>query len=198
MNKIIPIINLAAKFASVNRTIGYREGHLENDAEHSYQLALVCWSVNVQYNLKLKDELILKYALVHDLVEVYAGDTDAYDDKIKIASKKEREAKALESLKTQYDKFDEITGIIEKYEKKEDEESQLVYIMDKLIPDVNVYYSKSDYYQSRKININEWRKWLFTKIDYKFLSPKLKSIVDESINEIETNFVNNFYNENHS
>jgi len=193
MNKIVPIINLATKVADVKRTVGYRKGHFENDAEHSYQLALVCWSANKQYNLGLEDELILKFALVHDLVEVYAGDTDAHDDKHKIKSKKENEEKAFEALKADYADFKEILETIQRYEKKHDAEAQLVYTLDKFIPDVNIHHSKGDYYRIRKIDITAWKKWLLNKIDYQSLNPKLKPLVDESINEIETNFNDTFY-----
>jgi 5'-deoxynucleotidase YfbR-like HD superfamily hydrolase len=192
MKKIIPIINLAAKFATINRTIGYRDGHLENDAEHSYQLALVCWSANEQYKLGLNNELILKYALVHDLVEVYAGDTDAHDDEQKIAQKKEREEKALEEFKADF-KFDEITTTIDRYEKKQDVEAQLVYVLDKFIPNTNIYFGQANYYLSRKIDISTWRKWLNSKIDFDSLNIKLKPLVEESIKEIETSYRDTFY-----
>lgn len=195
MKKIISIINLTTKFAAVNRTVGYRDGHFENDAEHSYQLALACWSVNEQYNLGLKDELILKFALVHDLVEVYAGDVDAFDDKNKIASKKENEERALKILKSEYGQFKEMLETIERYDKKEDIEAELVYVMDKLVTDVNINISNGDYYQSRKINLTGWKKWLLNKINYQSLNFKLKPLVDESINEIETNFKDAFYQE---
>ena len=148
MKKIIPIINLAATFASVKRTTGYREGHLENDAEHSYQLALVCWSANEQYDLGLKDELILKFALVHDLIEIYVGDIDAFDDKEKIATKKESEAKAFARLKAEYAPFEDMISAIERYEKKAEVEAQLVYVMDKFIVDANIHHSKGDYYHN--------------------------------------------------
>lgn len=195
MRKLIPIINLAAKFASVQRTVGYRTGHLENDAEHSYQLALVCWSANEQYKLGLRDELILKFALVHDLVEVYAGDTDALGHAQDIASKKEKEEHALKLLKLNFIEFKDLLETIERYEKKEDVEAQLVYILDKFIPDVNISGAQGTYYQDRKVDIENWKKWLFSKIDYKKLDIKLKLLVDESIREIEINFKHNFYQE---
>ncbi len=107
MKKIFPILKLTTELATINRTTGYRKDHFENDSEHSYQLALAAWSVNEQYNLGLNTEMILKLALVHDLVEVYAGDTDAHD-KEKTLSKKENEAKAFEKLKSEYADFKEM------------------------------------------------------------------------------------------
>ena len=195
MKKIIPIIRLASKFATVLRTTGYREGHLENDAEHSYQLALVCWNANEQYNLSFQDELILKFALVHDLVESYAGDTDAHDTQEALASKKDREIEAFQMLKIEYKQFEDMIHTIERYERKNDPEAQLVYLMDKLIPDVNVHFGRGDYYHSRKINLADWKKWLLRKINRESLHPKLIALLDESIREIETNFKDTFYQE---
>jgi len=197
MKKIIPIINLAIKFAAVNRTVGYRDGHFENDAEHSYQLALVCWSVNEQYQLGLRDELLLKFALVHDLVEVYTGDVDAYDNPQQIADKQANEERAFAKLKTEYTQFADMLKTIERYETKKDMEAQLVFVMDKFLVDANIYHSKGSYYRSRKISIDVWKKWLLNKINYKTLNPRLKPLVDESINEIEINFSEIFYKTAH-
>ncbi len=192
MKKIVPIVNLAAKFSIIKRATGYRKDHLENDTEHSYQLAMVCWSANEQYNLGLNDELILKFALSHDLVEIYAGDVDAFGDKQKIIDKKKNEEKALQVFNSEYSQFKGLVVTIERYEKKEDVEAQLVYVMDKLIQEVNIYNSTADYYQSRGVNFEDWRKWLLQKINYEFLNFKLKSLVDESIVEIEETYKSNF------
>ncbi|KKQ28070.1 MAG: Metal dependent phosphohydrolase [Candidatus Magasanikbacteria bacterium GW2011_GWC2_37_14] len=193
MKKIIPIINCATRLALVNRTVGYRDGHFENDAEHSYQLALACWAANKQYNLGLNDELILKFALIHDLVEVYAGDVDAFGDPQQIVLKKENEKKAFAKLKTEFGQFEDIIGMIEKYEERKEIEAELVYVFDKLITDVNIYNSKGDYYKSRKIGVDGWKSWFLNKINYDSLDLKLKPLVDESIKEVEENFKSSFY-----
>lgn len=194
MRKIVPVVKLAAQFATIKRVVGYRAGHLENDSEHSYQLALASWSANHQYKLKLKDKRLLKLTLVHDLVEIYAGDTDAHGDKEKIAAKKENERKAFERLKKEYSPFSEILNAIEEYEKKETLESQLVYVLDKLLPSINVNNDNGDYYRKRRISMDEWKSWLFAKINYASLNSKLKRIVDESIEELETNHRSIFFN----
>ncbi len=193
MRKILPIVHLTAQFAEIKRTVGYKKGHLENDAEHSFQLALACWMANEQYMFGFSDELILKFALVHDLVEIYAGDTDAHADKDTLASKKDREARAFETLKQEYGQFADMLGAIERYENKQDEEAQLVYILDKFIADRNIFVSQEPYYLERKVDIAAWKAWVFRKIDIATLSPKMKSLVDECMNEIETNYSNMFY-----
>ena len=69
----------------------------ENDAEHSWHFALTAL-VLCEY---AKDDVditrVIKMALVHDLVEVYAGDTFAYDE-AGYADKEERELKAADKI----------------------------------------------------------------------------------------------------
>ncbi|MBU2542487.1 HD domain-containing protein [Patescibacteria group bacterium] len=193
MKKIIPIANLATRLSTINRAVRYENGHFENDAEHSFQLALVCWATNKQYNLDLNDELLLKLALIHDLVEVYAGDTDAFGDKKDLDSKKEREEKALRKIKEEHPDFSEMSEVIERYERKKDVEAQLVFVLDKILADINIYQNKSDYYKDKKITIDAWKKWLFNKIDIESLDSKLKPLIKEFINEVETKHGEVFY-----
>ena len=69
----------------------------ENDAEHSFHLALMA-SVLAEYNDEPVDKArVMEMVLVHDLVEIEAGDTYAYDVQGN-ASKSEREKKAAESV----------------------------------------------------------------------------------------------------
>lgn len=195
MRKILPIIHLASQFATVQRALGYREGHVENDAEHSFQLALVCWSANEQYQLGFNEGLIMKFALVHDLVEVYAGDTDAHGSQAAIASKKEREHKAFEKLKQTYGVFEDLIKTIERYETKTDPEAQLVSIMDKLIPSAHVYFGKGDYCQTHKLSMDEWKHWINRKIKKESLHQKLQVFFEKSLQEIQTDFSEIFYRE---
>ena len=53
----------------------------ENDAEHSWNLAMLAMLFEEYSTEKVNIEKVLKIALVHDLIEVYAGDTFAYDVK---------------------------------------------------------------------------------------------------------------------
>ena len=48
---------------------------LENSAEHSWHLAMACWSIAELFKLDVNHERLLKMALIHDLGEVDAGDT---------------------------------------------------------------------------------------------------------------------------
>jgi len=51
---------------------------VENSAEHSWHLAMACWSISKSFQLDLSEEKLLKLALMHDLGEIDAGDTFLY------------------------------------------------------------------------------------------------------------------------
>ncbi|MDR0369175.1 MAG: HD domain-containing protein [Candidatus Peribacteria bacterium] len=69
-------ISMTQKLAEVKRSQHYQESEtLENDLEHGYQLTMFARLVVDYLQFPLQKNLVIKYALVHDIVEVYAGDT---------------------------------------------------------------------------------------------------------------------------
>jgi putative hydrolase of HD superfamily len=110
----------------------------ENDAEHSYSLAMMAWYLNEANGLGLDTGKLLKYALVHDIPEVYAGDVAVLDAKGRTA-KVQKEAAAVEHIETQFPSFTQIASWIHGYEEKRDPESRFVSALDKLIPMLIIY-----------------------------------------------------------
>lgn len=103
--QLIDFINFTHEFREVVRIA--RSPHaerFENDTEHSYQLAMVAWFLIEQDKLNFNKELCFMYALAHDLVEIYAGDTYIFD-KNKVSSQSYRERKALIKIKKRFPKF---------------------------------------------------------------------------------------------
>lgn len=96
-------------FGAVSRVFNLND-RLENDLEHSYGLALICWYLAPKIAPELNLEKIFKYALAHDTVEVHAGDTFVFADAEHIASKSEREDAALEKL---YDEWPDFTEMVD-------------------------------------------------------------------------------------
>jgi len=52
----------------------------ENDAEHSWHMALVALTIKEYFQGEVDLEKSLKMILIHDLVEIYAGDTPAFGE----------------------------------------------------------------------------------------------------------------------
>lgn len=140
-------------FQKVERTI-YATGtdRNENDAEHSYQLAMIAWYVNHTNEFGLNDEKLIKYALAHDLVETYAGDTYFHttDTELK-ESKAQREHDALVRIKNKFGDFAELTTYIAQYEERADPESRFIYALDKILPVINIYLDKGRSWQRDKV-----------------------------------------------
>ena len=70
---------------------------LENDAEHAWHMAIMTVLLKEYANEEIDVLKTVTMLLIHDLVEVYAGDTYAYDEEGK-KTQAEREAKAADKL----------------------------------------------------------------------------------------------------
>lgn len=155
LSKLLAFVKLTNDFKNIERDIPQLNGFKqENDAEHSYQLAMVSWYLATTNSTNLNVDKILKYALVHDLPEVYAGDTPLYTtNNEQLHSKKDREAKAISKLKEVFSDFDGLHIWIKKYEKRIDDESKFVYAVDKLLPILSIYLDNGHAWKTHKIDI---------------------------------------------
>ena len=94
-DKIISFLKEIDKFKDVKREIFLKDRN-ENDAEHSWHLAMFVILFERDLPEKLDFKKMLKFALMHDLVEIYAGDTFFFDEEGR-KDKKERETATLAS-----------------------------------------------------------------------------------------------------
>ena len=110
----------------------------ENDVEHSYQLAMMAWYINDAAQLGLDTEELLKCASVHDLVEVYAGDIPVLDHAARVGKHK-REVEAAARIAAEFSDFPDLGVWMNRYLACEDEASQFIYALDKIMPMIMVY-----------------------------------------------------------
>jgi putative hydrolase of HD superfamily len=110
----------------------------ENDVEHSYHLAMMGWYLTVSSGLPYDTNKILRYALIHDLAEAYAGDVSALDGQARIG-KHQREADALSRIAHEFPGAQSIIEMVQSYERLADDEAKFIYALDKLMPMVMVY-----------------------------------------------------------
>lgn len=138
LKQILKFVNLTLKFGKVKRVVFVpSEKRFENDLEHSSQLALVAWYIAGANGLKLNTKKILQYALIHDFVEVYAGDTPFHKQNKILKAKLEH--KALVRLQKEFPEFTDLSKLILQYESKNDPESKFIYALDKVLPMLNIY-----------------------------------------------------------
>ena len=107
----------------------------ENDAEHSWHIAVMALLFK-EYCLEEPDiERAIKMCVVHDLIEIYAGDTFAYDTKAN-ESKADREEAAAEKLFSQLppEQGEEIRSLWEEFDAMETVDAKYAACLDRLQP----------------------------------------------------------------
>lgn len=107
----------------------------ENDAEHAWHMAVMTVLLSEYANEEINVLRTMTMLLIHDLVEIYAGDTYAYDEEGK-KTQKRRELAAADRLfqmlpEDQGKKFREIW---EEFEAENTPESRFARTMDNLQP----------------------------------------------------------------
>ena len=157
IESLLNFIKFTHSFQQTKRSIyATGEDRMENDAEHSFQLALVAWYIVSSKKLNFNIDLVIKYALVHDLVEVYAGDTPNFGEGVEMKKDKAvREAQALERLHSEFPECKEILDLIELYEERNDNESKFIYALDKLISPLNIYLDQGASWFKNNVTIEE-------------------------------------------
>ena len=81
----------------VRQTLNTHSGRQENDAEHSWALCLFVMTLAEHSNAPIDVLRVIKMLLIHDIVEIDAGDTFAYDT-ARLAGQHEREATAADRI----------------------------------------------------------------------------------------------------
>ena len=107
----------------------------ENDAEHAWHMAIMTYLLSEYANEKIDVLKTVMMVLCHDLVEVYAGDTFAYDERAK-QSQAQREKKAADRLFSLLpeDQDRKIRSLWEEFEEAKTPESLFAHTMDNLQP----------------------------------------------------------------
>ncbi|RDU23387.1 HD domain-containing protein [Anaerosacchariphilus polymeriproducens] len=128
----------------------------ENDTEHSWHLAMMCFLLK-EYAPKEIDVLkTMTMVLIHDIVELDAGDTYAYDDAGN-STKREREVKAAERiygiLPKEQDK--ELRNLWEEFEEGTSEEAKFANALDKIQPILLNDASEGKAWREHAVEINQ-------------------------------------------
>ena len=110
-------------------------GRRENDAEHAWHMAMMIYLLREYANESFDIAKAMMMALVHDIVEIDAGDTYAYDTKA-LEPQKEREEKAAERIfgMLPEDQRDELRSLFEEFEAGETPEARFAKVMDNFQP----------------------------------------------------------------
>src|SRR5262245_59404725 len=124
------------------RTYLINERRNENTAEHSWHLAMTAMLL-VEYANEPVDVLkVIKMALIHDIVEIDAGDTFVYDLQA-LFDKAESERAAADRLFRLLpdDQGQEFRRLWEEFESRESPEARFAAALDRFVPQLHNYYT---------------------------------------------------------
>lgn len=152
----------------------------ENDAEHSWHFAMLAMILEEYSAEKINIERVLKIALVHDLIEVYAGDTFAYDEKGN-EDKHDREMQAAEKLFGILDPVQgaEIRALWDEFEQMETPEARYANAIDRIQPLILNYMTNGHTWKEGNVHSTQ----IYKRMDIiRTATPELWHIVEGIIN----------------
>ena len=110
-------------------------GRRENDAEHAWHMAIMAYLLQEYSNERVDVAKVMLMCLIHDVVEIDAGDTYAYD-KEGLATQKAREEAAKERVYSLLpdDQKQALSALFDEFEANETPEAHFAHTMDNLQP----------------------------------------------------------------
>lgn len=110
-------------------------GRKENDAEHAWHMAIMAYLLQEYANEPIDVAKVMLMCLIHDVVEIDAGDTYAYDEE-NLKTQKEREEAAKERIYSLLpdDQKAELTALFDEFEAYETPEAKFARSLDNLQP----------------------------------------------------------------
>ena len=110
-------------------------GRRENDAEHAWHMAVMAYLLREYANESVDITKVMLMCLLHDVVEIDAGDTYAYDaEGEKDRAQRENAAKERIYSLLPADQKAELTALFEEFEAYETAEAKFAHAMDNLQP----------------------------------------------------------------
>ncbi|KOO08302.1 HD domain-containing protein [Vibrio hepatarius] len=128
------------------------EGRLENSAEHSWHVALMAILMEEHANEPVDVARVVKMLLLHDIVEIDAGDTFVYD----AVASAEQEEKELAAAKRLFGMLPEEQGRVLfelwlEFEAAESADAKFAKALDRLIPMLLNYHNDGQSWQEHGV-----------------------------------------------
>lgn len=165
----------------------FRQTHLsghgrnENDAEHAWHMAIMAYLLREYANEKVDISKVILMCLIHDIVEIDAGDTYAYDTE-NIKTQKAREDAAKERIFSLLpeDQKAEFIALFDEFEEYETAEAKFAHSMDNLQPLLLNNSNNGDDWKEHDLNSEQvYKRQSKTKLG----SEKLYELTDRIIQE---------------
>jgi 5'-deoxynucleotidase YfbR-like HD superfamily hydrolase len=189
---LVDIGKLVLTFARVNRATYHEDGVTpESDTDHTVMVSVcACALAEKLYPDSLDLGQVAQFAIVHDLVEAYAMDTDSFG--ISVDGKKEKDAREYEAFLRIKEEFKDIypwiPNMIERYEALDTREARFVKTVDKLMHKITHVLNKGAYFKVRDMDAETmWNNYqtLVRAAEEKYGTefPEVLALMDELIRQ---------------
>lgn len=158
-------------------------GRRENDAEHAWHMAMMIYLLKEYANEEFDVAKAMMMALIHDIVEIDAGDTYAYDTK-GLETQKEREAKAADRIfgMLPEDQQKELRNLFEEFEAYETAEAKFVHSMDNFQPLLlNDSNEGSDWKEHQVCKSQIMKRHAKTSLGSEVIGSYARHLIDENV-----------------
>lgn len=142
------IVELDRMKTILRQTSLITEDRYEDDAQHSWHISVMAMILSEYANEEVDTLKVIKMLLIHDLVELYAGDTFCYDKEAN-QDKRERELAAADKIfgMLAEEKGKEMRALWDEFEEMKTPESLFATSMDRLQPMLNNYHNTGGTWQ---------------------------------------------------
>lgn len=128
----------------------------ENDAEHSWHLGIMAFIFGEYMGEDIDIMKVMKMVLIHDLVEIYAGDTFAFDEKAN-EDKEEREKAAADRIfgMLPEDQGQELRALWDEFEAGKTKEAKYGDMLDRMQPLLLNYVTQGGSWKTHNIPVEK-------------------------------------------
>ncbi|EGQ9765402.1 HD domain-containing protein [Vibrio alginolyticus] len=129
------------------------EGRLENSGEHSWHVALMAILMEEHANAPVDICRVMKMLLIHDVVEIDAGDTFVYDTAAS-QEQAEKEIRAAERLfgMLPSDQEQELLALWHEFEAAQTDDAEYAKALDRLIPMLLNYHNNGQSWKEHGVS----------------------------------------------
>lgn len=183
LQKILSFIVEVDKIKNImRRTLLIDGSRRENDAEHSWHLAIMAMLLTEYADDKnFTLDKVLKMVIVHDLVEIYAGDTFAFDVKGNL-EKEDKEKQAADKLFGQLtsNQGKQLRKLWEEFDEAKTPEARYAAALDRLQPFIHNLCTEGHTWVLGKVTREQVYKRSGLAME---VLPALKPWMEEQIND---------------
>lgn len=158
-------------------------GRRENDAEHAWHMAMMIYLLREYSNEEFDLARAMMMAIIHDIVEIDAGDTYAYDES-GLATQQERESKAADRIfgLLPEDQAKELRTLFDEFETMATPESRFARAMDNFQPLLlNDANDGSDWREHNVARTQVMRRHMRTRLGSEEISAYANALIEKNV-----------------